>query len=148
MAGDKPPVNSSRRGSQAKDSHKESKHKSKSSKGKILDKVSDWMSTSEPSLQALKRYRSDTFQRAGLSVDDPDANAKLHVPIGEIPSDAIKATGRGPEPEEIARKKAEIRRQMQSLQRPFDSRASHSSSGGRSDSQSSFKGADAIFPFD
>jgi hypothetical protein len=148
MAGDKSSGDSSRHGSQGKDSRKDSKHKSKSSKGKILGKVSDWVSTSEPSLQALKRYRSDTFHKAGISVNDPNANAKLHVPIGEIPSDAIKPTGRGPEPEEVALKKADMRRQMRSLQHPSGSRTSHSSSGERSDSQYSFKGNDPVFPFD
>jgi len=74
--------------------------------------MTSWLSTSEPSAQALKQHKKDAFARAGIPLEKPDAqvHAKLHAPIGEIPQDAIRAVG-GLTPEEVARRKAAERRQ-------------------------------------
>lgn len=98
-------------------------------KDRFLDKVqkmTGWFSTSEPSVQALKRHKKVTFEKAGVAPNDPEASSKLHYPIGEIPANAVKPAGRGPEPEDIARAKAEKRRARSSGSTV--SRASHSSS--------------------
>ncbi len=98
-------------------------------KDRFLDKVhkmTGWFSTSEPSVQALKRHKKVTFEKAGVAPNDPEASSKLHYPIGEIPADAVKPAGRGPDPEELARAKAEKRRARSSGSTA--SRVSHSSS--------------------
>lgn len=148
-----PVSKTARRDSKGGDGKTDSKSKgnnnSKGVKGRWIGKVTNWVSTSEPSLDALKRHRRETYQKAGISMDDPDANAKLHVPIGEIPPDAIKPAGRGPEPEEIARRRAEHRRRQMSqfLQADFDSRRSISSSS-QSDQPYYYKPNETIFPYD
>ncbi|KAM7189981.1 hypothetical protein V8F20_009915 [Naviculisporaceae sp. PSN 640] len=73
-----------------------------------MNKISNWLSTSEPSAHALKQHKKESFQKAGISPDDVDANAKLHAPIGTIPEDAIKPAA-GPSPEEIVKKKRKAR---------------------------------------
>lgn len=82
------------------------KTEQKNSVGQLLTKLKGWVATSEPSSRALKQYKKETFEKAGLSLDDPDAAVKLEAPKGRIPEDAIKASGRGPGPEDIARLKA------------------------------------------
>jgi hypothetical protein len=73
-------------------------------------KLADWLATSEPSAQAFSQHRKETFKKAGISHKDPEPpHAKLHAPIGEIPSEAIRH-GSGPSPEELALKKAAERR--------------------------------------
>lgn len=91
------------------------KRKCKEGKGRWLAQIKDWVSVSEPSTQALKQHKMETYKRAGIALDDPRANAKLHLPSSTLPPDAIKPSGRGPEPEEIARMKAEQRKRRQSF---------------------------------
>jgi len=88
------------------------KPKGKDAKKGFLSQLKGWVSTSEPSAQALKKHRKDAFQRAGVSPKDRSANARLNAPLGDIPEDAIKAKGKGPDPEEVARHTAQRRRQM------------------------------------
>lgn len=82
------------------------------SKARFWSHVKGWMTTSEPSTQALRDHKKTTFKKAGISMDDPRASARLHLPAGEIPQDAIRATGPGPDPEEVVEKKKRERQQM------------------------------------
>ncbi|KAI8954707.1 hypothetical protein F4801DRAFT_575108 [Xylaria longipes] len=77
------------------------KGKAKEGKSRWLSQLKEWVSVSEPSTQAFKNYKKDTYKKAGIALDDPLANAKLHLPVASMPRDAIKPGGRGPEPEEI-----------------------------------------------
>ncbi|KAK0633429.1 hypothetical protein B0T14DRAFT_68402 [Immersiella caudata] len=95
-----------------------------------VTKVTSWLAMSEPSAQALKQHKKDSFAKAGIPFDDPngEASTKLHAPIGEIPADAIKPTS-SLSPEEVAKKKAaeRLRRKMEA--HGGRSRTSQSSSG-------------------
>lgn len=118
-----------------KDTHRRaSKSKSKEAKGRWLSQLKDWVSTSEPSSQALKQHKKDTFKKAGVALDDPQATAKLHAPIGELPEEAIKPAGRGPDPEKVLLRKAEQRRKARGSYSGVSSgsRTSHSFSSGSS----------------
>ncbi|KAH8676315.1 hypothetical protein BX600DRAFT_454766 [Xylariales sp. PMI_506] len=88
------------------DSHTEvDKRKGKDSKPRWLAQIRDWVSLSEPSTQALKNYKLDTYKRAGVALDDPCANAKLHIPVARLPAEAIKPYGSGPDPEDMVRRR-------------------------------------------
>ncbi|KAI1281026.1 hypothetical protein F5Y07DRAFT_412914 [Xylaria sp. FL0933] len=99
-------------GSRASESQK---RKGKEGKSRWFSQLKEWVSVSEPSTQALKNYKKDTYNKAGIALDDPLANAKLHLPVASLPPDAIKPGGRGPEPEEIILQKAMQRRQARGL---------------------------------
>jgi hypothetical protein len=86
------------------------KDKGAKSGSKWLHSLTSWLTVSEPSVQALKHHKKDVFQKAGIPRDDPEASRKLHVPVGEIPSHAIRPTGKGPDPEDLLREKADRRR--------------------------------------
>ncbi|KAI0482786.1 hypothetical protein GGR56DRAFT_207152 [Xylariaceae sp. FL0804] len=88
------------------------KSKGKDGKSRWLSQLKGWVSMSEPSTQALKQYRENTYKKAGISLGDPRANAKLHLPVGTLPPEAIKPAGRELDPEKMALKKAELRRKM------------------------------------
>jgi hypothetical protein len=79
-------------------------------KGGWLNKMTDWLTVTEPSAQALKQHKKEVFRKAGISPGDPEAYSKLHIPLGEIPAHAIKPSGPGPEPEEVLKKELEERR--------------------------------------
>ncbi|KAI1863830.1 uncharacterized protein JN550_009328 [Neoarthrinium moseri] len=97
-------------------------------KGRWLSQIKDWVSTSEPSKQALKNYKKDAYKRAGISPNDPRAGAKLHIPAATLPAEAIKPSGPGPDPEQIALRKAEQKKKMrQSFQTMGGSRTSQGS---------------------
>ncbi|KAI1459001.1 hypothetical protein F4805DRAFT_473693 [Annulohypoxylon moriforme] len=104
------------------------KHKKGDGKHRWLSQLKEWVSVSEPSTQALKQYKKETYEKAHIALDDPQANAKLHLPIGTLPQDAIKPAGRGPDPEEIAMKQTEQRKKM----RLSGSRMGSTSQGSRS----------------
>ncbi|KAI1156843.1 hypothetical protein F4825DRAFT_473282 [Nemania diffusa] len=91
------------------------KGKGKDSKTRWLSQLKEWVSVSEPSTQALRSYKKDTYKKAGIALDDPLANAKLHLPVASLPPDVIKPAGRGPEPEEIALQKAAQRKKARKL---------------------------------
>ncbi|RSM16634.1 hypothetical protein CEP52_000296 [Fusarium oligoseptatum] len=61
------------------------KHKPKSGKPRWFTQVKDWLSVSEPSAQAMKEQKRNTYKRHGIDMNDPRAAAKLHLPIGKIP---------------------------------------------------------------
>jgi hypothetical protein len=113
-----------------------------------LRKMTSWLTVAEPSAQALKHHRNDVFRRAGVPKNDGEANLKLHVPVGEIPPDAIRPAGRGPDPEDVLRMKAEGRRKAGK-----SSQSRSSSVFGSPLSQSSSEGSsktrveNPIFPF-
>ncbi|KAF4465299.1 hypothetical protein FALBO_7855 [Fusarium albosuccineum] len=84
--------------------------KTKSGKPRWFTQVKDWLSVSEPSAQAMKEHKKNTYKRHGIDMKDPRAAAKMHLPIGRIPDTAITST-RGPDPEK-ALKHAQHRQQM------------------------------------
>jgi hypothetical protein len=88
-----------------------------------LSHLKDWISVSEPSNQALEQHRRNTYKKAGITLNDPRANAKLHLPVGTLPAEAIKPSGPGPDPEDVALERARLRRKL---------RESHSGSIGTS----------------
>ncbi|KAI1105234.1 hypothetical protein F4804DRAFT_350989 [Jackrogersella minutella] len=88
------------------------KNKAKDGKHRWLSQFKGWVSVSEPSAQALKQYKKETYEKAHIALDDPQANAKLHLPIGTLPPEAIKPAG-GPDPEEVAMKQVEQRKKME-----------------------------------
>ncbi|KAK2069503.1 hypothetical protein P8C59_004082 [Phyllachora maydis] len=97
-----------------------------------MHKIIDWVTVSEPSTQALTQHKIRTFQQAGVSLNDPQAKGKLHLPMGQIPATAIKPDGSGPSPEEVARTTVALSRKTRpscSSRRTFLSRSSASSSG-------------------
>jgi hypothetical protein len=120
--------------------------KRKEGKTRFFSQLKEWISTSEPSTQALKNHKKDTFRKAGIATSDPTANAKLHAPIGEIPQDAVKATT-GPTPEERLREKSRQRRKIRqehgNLKQGSRSSQSYSSHSGSSSLRDS-----AYFNFD
>lgn len=99
----------------------ESSIRPKSGKERWLSQFKDWISMSEPSSQALKDYKKETYRRAGIAPDDPRAPAKLHLPVATLPAEAIKPSGRGPDPEEIILKKVEMKKKMRNSFRMFGS---------------------------
>lgn len=86
------------------------KSKGKEDIERWLSQLKSWFVTSEPSSQAFKQHKKDIYKNAGVALDDPRASAKLHIPATIMPEEAIKPAGRGPDPEDLARKRAELRR--------------------------------------
>ncbi|RSL44651.1 hypothetical protein CEP54_014594 [Fusarium duplospermum] len=102
------------------------KHKPKSGKPRWFTQVKDWLSVSEPSAQAMKEQKRNTYKRHGIDMNDPRAAAKLHLPIGKIPENAITSTS-GPSPEK-ALKRAQQQHQQSRQSYSGHSQASHSMS--------------------
>ncbi|KAI1367984.1 hypothetical protein F5Y08DRAFT_336011 [Xylaria arbuscula] len=104
--------------------------KGKEGKNRWFSQLKEWISVSEPSTQALKNYKKDTYNKAGIALDDPLAKAKLHLPATSLPPDAIKPGGRGLEPEEVVIKKAIQRKKAQAglISQGSQSTTSHYSS--------------------
>jgi hypothetical protein len=63
-----------------------------------LTQVKDWLSVTEPSAQAMKQQRVNTYKRHGVDMKDPQAASKLRLPSGKIPAGATTSTS-GPSPE-------------------------------------------------
>ncbi|KAI0851402.1 hypothetical protein F5Y00DRAFT_8562 [Daldinia vernicosa] len=84
----------------------------KNGKRRWMSQLKSWVTVSEPSAQALKQYKKETYDKAHLSLDDPKASAKLHLPTGTLPPNAIKPAGSGSDPEEMFLKRAEQRKRM------------------------------------
>ncbi|KAK7409185.1 hypothetical protein QQX98_008618 [Neonectria punicea] len=84
----------------------------KAGKPRWLNQVKDWLSVSEPSAQAMKNQKKMTFKKHGIDPKDPQAAAKMHLPIGKLPEGVITST-RGPSPEK-ALKQAHIQHKRQS----------------------------------
>ncbi|KAI1132079.1 hypothetical protein F5Y10DRAFT_284579 [Nemania abortiva] len=129
------------RNGHASDSHKP-KGKGKEGKARWLSQLKEWVAVSEPSTQALRNYKKDTYKKAGVALDDPLANAKLHLPVASLPPDAIKPGGRGPGPEKIALQRAMQRKKaLESLPMAGTSQGSRSSASHCSSSSSATMGA-------
>lgn len=77
-------------------------------KKKWLGQVKNWLSVSEPSAQAMKAQKRDTYKKHGIDPKDPDAAVKMHLPLGTLPRDAITSTS-GPTPEERLAKEQQNR---------------------------------------
>ncbi|KAK8049153.1 hypothetical protein PG994_010883 [Apiospora phragmitis] len=120
-AADRRPSNGGR--SRGNSTSEVDKRKGKEGKGRWLTQLKEWVSVSEPSTQAFKQHRKGTYQRAGIALDDPRAGAKLHIPTTTLPSNAIKPSGRGPEPEEVAKRNTDNKKRI---------RQSFSTTGGTS----------------
>lgn len=89
-----------------KSAHKETENKKQGSLSKFTTKATKWLKISEPSATALEEFRKAEFRRNHVEgMMDPLAAAKLKIPSAKLPVDAIRPSGRGPEPEDIARKK-------------------------------------------
>ncbi|CAF3448996.1 unnamed protein product [Fusarium graminearum] len=118
--------------------------KSKEGKPRWFTQVKDWLSVSEPSAQAMKEQKKNTFRRHGIDMKDPQAAVKLHLPIERIPEDAITST-RGPSPE----KAHERARQQRAVAQSYSggSQASHSVSSGISTAPS-VKEFNPVAPWD
>ncbi|KAK2047013.1 hypothetical protein LZ31DRAFT_540056 [Colletotrichum somersetense] len=85
--------------------------KAKNGKSRWVNQLKDWFTVGEPSSQDWKQLRKKEFRRHGIAMNDPEANAKLHAPIGSIPEEAIKPSS-GPDPEVIAKKRVRNRKQL------------------------------------
>ncbi|KAI0200099.1 hypothetical protein F4808DRAFT_177831 [Astrocystis sublimbata] len=116
------------------------KTKGKEGKSRWFSQLKEWVSVSEPSTQALKTYKKDTYKRAGVALDDPLANAKLHLPVASLPPNAIKPGGRGPDPEEVALQKAKARKEARNLLSVARASGETRSSSGRFSSTGSITG--------
>lgn len=121
--GSKLPSEDRRWNSRASESNKT---KGKEGRHKWFSQLKEWISVSEPSTQALRNYKKDTYTKAGIALGDPLASAKLHLPAASLPPDAIKPGGRGLEPEEVVIKKALQRKKA--LTQGSQSTTSHYSS--------------------
>lgn len=51
--------------------------KNKQNVAQWASRLKSWISTSEPSAQALKKHRKIVFHNAGVSLSDPQAGAKF-----------------------------------------------------------------------
>ncbi|OHE98872.1 hypothetical protein CORC01_05768 [Colletotrichum orchidophilum] len=120
-------------GSPTKKRHDE-KIKPKDSKNHWVNQLKDWFSTGEPSSQDWKQLKKQEYHKHGIAMNDPEASAKLHAPIGAIPEEAIKPSS-GPDPETIAKKKFSNRKQIRQAyggcERISGSFSSESSAGSR-----------------
>ncbi|KAI1043717.1 hypothetical protein LB505_003619 [Fusarium chuoi] len=97
--------------------------KSKKEKSRWLTQVKDWLSVAEPSAQAMRDQKKNTYRRHNIDMKDPQAAIKLHLPIGKIPDNAITST-RGPSPEKAREHARQQREETQSYSGL--SQASHS----------------------
>lgn len=116
--------------------------KSTNAKPRWFKSVKNWLSVSEPSAQALKHQRTSTYQRYGIDFDDPNAAAKMHLPIGRVPQGVTTSTA-GPEPEKALKERA---RRNSSKQQYMRQSGSQSRSSGISSDQS-LKEAKKIAPW-
>lgn len=92
----------------------------------------------------MKDQKRATYKKHGVNLNDPDAAAKMHFPLGKVPAGAITSTS-GPTPE-----KALKERLVEEKRRPTytrHSRASQSTSSGIS-SIPSVKGVNPVAPWD
>ncbi|KAL7922644.1 hypothetical protein ACQKWADRAFT_326629 [Trichoderma austrokoningii] len=69
-----------------------------------VSQVKNWLVTSEPSVQAMRDQKKNTFKKHGIDPKDPKAAAKLHSPMGKVPIDAVTSTS-GPTPEKALKER-------------------------------------------
>lgn len=129
-------------GTRRKDKTGSREAKQKDGKGRWLSQVKEWFSAGEPSAHDWKQFKKEEYQRRGISMGDPNAQAKMHAPIGQIPKSATKPSG-GPDPAKMARKRAEQRLNSPSYAGTPPKTAQSISSG----STSSFKDRNIIAPW-
>ena len=60
-------------------------------KGTWLSHLRNWVSTAGPSTQASKQHRVGAFEKKGVAIHSPRANAKLHLPIGMLSPEPVKS---------------------------------------------------------
>ncbi|KAK4227212.1 hypothetical protein QBC38DRAFT_455445 [Podospora fimiseda] len=79
-----------------------------------MGKMTGWLHTSEPSVQALMGHKKEVFQKAGVTPnDDPnEVSVRVRAPVGDVPENAISPIG-GPAPEETLKKKRDDKRWRQ-----------------------------------
>lgn len=106
--------------------------KGRNAKPRWLKSVKNWLSVSEPSAQALKHQKLSTYQRHGIDLKDPQAAAKMHLPIGRVPSGVTTSTT-GPAPEKALVERA---RHVAEKQHYLRHGGSHSISSGMSSNAS------------
>jgi hypothetical protein len=99
-----------------------------------LNQIKDWLSVSEPSAQAMKEQRDRTYKKFGVDAKDPRAAAKLHLPIGKIPSGATTSTA-GPTPEKALLRTMREKRKRRSYMSLNDTSCSLSSRGSEGSSE-------------
>lgn len=112
-----------------------------------MSQVKNWLATSEPSAQAMRDQKKDTFKKHGIDLKDPKAAAKLHSPMGKVPISAVTSTS-GPTPEKALKEKTRAKDMPPSYAR--HSRGSQSVSSGFSSvpSLKSAKFNNAIAPWE
>lgn len=112
-----------------------------------VSQVKSWLATSEPSAQAMRVQKKDTFKKHGVDIKDPKAAAKLHSPMGKVPIHAVTSTS-GPTPEEALKERTRAKDIPPSYTR--HSRASQSVSSGFSSvpSMKSARLINAITPWE
>ncbi|KAH0498398.1 hypothetical protein TgHK011_005652 [Trichoderma gracile] len=67
-------------------------NKSEKKRPRWMSQVKNWLATSEPSVQAMKDQKKDVFKKHGVDFNDPLAAAKMHSPMGKVPTDAVTST--------------------------------------------------------
>lgn len=78
--------------------------KSEKKRPRWMSQVKNWLATSEPSVQAMKDQKKNVFKKHGIDLNDPLAAAKMHSPMGKVPTDAVTSTS-GPTPEQALKEK-------------------------------------------
>ncbi len=110
-------------------------------KKKWLGSVRDWLSVSEPSAQAMKAQKRETFRKHGVDPKDPAAAAKMHLPLGTLPPGATTSTS-GPTPEKRLAKERQGRAQY------IKHGSAHSVSSGGSSSAPSIREMNHVAPWE
>lgn len=117
----------------------------KSKTPRWLAHVKDWISVSEPSAQAMKEQRTTVYKRHGVDFKDPQAAAKLHFPIGQLPAGTTTST-KGPSPEK-ARERAKEKQMRRSFAHQTHQSRVYSSSDGSSE-RSILRDSRSVAPWD
>lgn len=111
-----------------------------------MSQVKSWLATSEPSAQAMKDQKRETFKKHGIDLKDPQAAAKLHTPVGKVPIDAITSTS-GPAPEKAFQERMRAKDRAASYARHSRGSQSVSSSFSSVPSVKSGKSINTIAPW-
>jgi len=103
------------------------KRSSRETRSGWLSQIKEWTSVAEPSSQAIKQHKAETFGRAGITPRDPRAKAKLNLPTATLPPEAIKPAGRPLKPDEIMKRQAGERKKQERWSMSSMGRLSHTS---------------------
>lgn len=85
------------------------KNKGDDHKPRWLSQLKGWVSVSEPSTQVPEQCKE--AYKTDIALDKPQANDKLHLPVGTLHRDAMMLAGPGICPDDTAMKEAEQMRQ-------------------------------------